>query len=186
MSYPTFAVLMIAAFAATTASGYVQQAPDSAPVSATAGSTTPASTAPTSTAPTSTAPAATAEATSAPASEADETAALIAKANATAAANAKAAETAAKTPATKIEPSAEARKKAMEYGFHAEIYDGKTMFCKQDAALGSRLTSKRCMGAIQFEDYSVQLKIARDMMQSKTACQGGKAGVMGSVCGGLQ
>jgi hypothetical protein len=173
---------MIAAFAATTAFGYVQQAPDSAPVSATAASTTPASSAPA----TSTEPAATAAAASGPASEADETAALIAKANAAATANAKAAETAARTPATKIEPSAEARKKAMEYGFHAEIYDGKTMFCKQDAALGSRLTSKRCMGAVQFEDYSVQLKIARDMMQSKTACQGGKAGVMGSVCGGLQ
>jgi hypothetical protein len=179
VTYSKFAVLMIAAFAATTASGYVQQAPDSAPVSATAASTTPASSAPAA----STEPAATAAAASGPASEADETAALIAKANAAATANAKAAETAARTPATKIEPSAEARKKASEFGFHAEIFDGKTMFCKQDAALGSRLTSKRCMGAIQFEDYSVQLKIARDMMQSKTACQGGK--VLGGPCGGL-
>jgi hypothetical protein len=58
------------------------------------------------------------------------------------------------------------------------------MFCKQDAVLGSRLTSKRCMGAIQFEDYAVQLKIARDMMESKGACQGGKA--TGGACGGLQ
>jgi hypothetical protein len=176
VSYSKIAVLIVAVITATTASGYPREVPDST-------SATPASTAPASTAPASTAPAATAAATAGAASEADETAALIAKANA-AAANAKAAETATRTPsATKIEPSAEARKKASEFGFHAEIYDGKTMFCKQDAALGSRLTSKRCMGAIQFEDYSVQLKIARDMMQSKTACQGGK--VLGGPCGGL-
>lgn len=171
MSYSKIAILIVAVITATTASGYPREAPDST-------SATPASTAPASTA-----PAATAAATSGAASEAEETAALIAKANA-AAANAKAAETATRTPpATKIEPSAEARKKASEFGFHAEIFDGRTMFCKEDAALGSRLKSKRCMDAIQFEDYSVQLKIARDMMQSKTACQGGK--VLGGPCGGL-
>jgi hypothetical protein len=86
-------------------------------------------------------------------------------------------------PPTKIQPSLGARKKATEYGFHAEVYDGKTMFCKQDAALGSRIKSTRCMGAYEFEDYAVQLKIARDMMQSKTQCQGGK--VLGGPCGGI-
>jgi hypothetical protein len=35
------------------------------------------------------------------------------------------------------------------------------------------------MSAFEFEDYAVQLKIARDMMKSKGQCQGG------DVCGGL-
>jgi hypothetical protein len=163
VSYSKFAVMIAAVIAGTAASAFAPQAPDSAPAS--------------------TALAATATAAPRPASEADETAALIAEANAAAAANAKAAEPAARTPATKIEPSAEARKKALEFGFHAEIFDGKTMFCKQDAALGSRIKSLRCMDANEFEDYAVQLKIARDMMQSKTQCQGGK--VLGGPCGGL-
>jgi hypothetical protein len=169
--YSKYVFLIIATIAATAAFAYAQ-APEPTPA-------TPASTAPAGTAPA-------ASATTAPsaASEADETAALIAKANAAAAADAKAAEPAATTPsATKIEPSAEARKKAREFGFHAEIFDGKTMFCKQDAALGSRIKSLRCMDAYEFEDYAVQLKIARDLIQSKTQCQGGK--VLGGPCGGL-
>jgi hypothetical protein len=156
-----FAVMIVAVIASTTPSGYAQQARDPAPSS--------------------TAPAATATVAPSPASEADETAALIAKANAAAAANAKAAETAAASESTtKNAPSRQARKKASEFGFRAEIFDGKTMFCKEDAALGSRLTSKRCMDANEFEDYAVQLKIARDMMKSKGQCQGG------SICGGIQ
>ncbi len=38
--------------------------------------------------------------------------------------------------------------------------------------------------AYDFEDYAVQLKIARDLMQSKNQCPGGK--VFGGACGGLQ
>lgn len=167
MNYSKLAVVIAAVIAGTAASAFASQTPDSAPAS---------------TAPVATATAATATAAPSPASETDETAVLIAKANAAAAANAKAAETPATTqPAAIIEPTAEARKKAVEFGFHAEIFDGKTMFCKEDAALGSRLKSKRCMDALQFEDYAVQLKIARDMMKSKGQCQGNT-----SICGGLQ
>jgi zona occludens toxin (predicted ATPase) len=113
------------------------------------------------------------------ASDADDTAALIAKANAAAAANAKAAETPAAAPKTENEPTADARKKAQVYGFHAEIYNGKMMFCKDDATLGTRLASKKCMDTSQFEDYAVQLQIARDLMKQKATCQGG------GLCGGL-
>jgi hypothetical protein len=109
-----------------------------------------------------TAPAATATASASITSEADETAGLIAKANAAAIANT--------MPAV---PSALARKKASEYGFQAEIINRKTMFCKEEAALGTRLKSKRCMSAYEFEDYSVQLKITRDLLRTKTQCQGG-------------
>jgi hypothetical protein len=104
---------------------------------------------------------------------------LIARANAAAAANAKMAASGTAAPATKEMPSPQAQKKAREYGFHAEVYSGKTMFCKDDATLGTRLASKRCMGAFEFEDYATQLKIARDLMKSKSGCNGG------GLCGGL-
>lgn len=114
------------------------------------------------------------------ASDADDAATLIAQANAAAAASAKAATTEPAAPAPKVEPTAAARRKAQNYGFHAEIYDGKTFFCRDDATLGTRLVSKRCMGADQFEDYAVQLQIARDLMKQKATCNSG------DICGGLQ
>jgi hypothetical protein len=165
MNFPKWAVLTMAAmFAAAAAPAFAlaaQQNPDSA--------ATPAPTAAKPPAPT---------AASATAAETDDTAALIAQANATAAANAK-AEAASAAPVVK-EPSAEARKKAREYGFHAEIYDGKTMFCRDDATLGTRIGSKRCMNSEDFEDYGRMLQIARDTMKAKNQCQGG------GLCGGLQ
>jgi hypothetical protein len=114
------------------------------------------------------------------ASDADQAAALITQANADAAANAKAVATAPAQPATPVEASPAARKKARNYGFHTEIYNGKTMFCRDDATLGTRLVSKRCMDADQCEDYAVQLQIARDLMKQKANCQGG------GICGGLE
>ena len=112
-----------------------------------------------------------------PAGDADPAAALVAQANAAAAASAKAAQIAPAAPSIKIEPSPAARKKAMNYGFHAEIYDGKTWFCRDDATLGTRLVSKKCMNADEFEDYGVQLKNVRDMLRQKGYCTGG------DVCG---
>jgi hypothetical protein len=156
MSYPKFTVLLIAGItviAAAASAASPQQPPDSA---------TPAATA-----------------TTSQSSEADETAALIAKANAAAAANSVATARTSGASTAPTNPSPEARKKANEFGFKAEVYNGKTMFCKDDAALGSRLKSKRCMNSNEFEDYAVQLKIARDLMKVKGQCQGG------DICGGL-
>jgi hypothetical protein len=147
--------IMAGVFAAGTAAVSAQQNPDS----------------------TTAAPAASAATT--PASDAEQAAALIAHANEAAAANAKEATTASASASAKVEPSAAARKKAQQYGFHAEIYSGKTMFCRDDATLGTRLVSKKCMGADQFEDYAVQLQIARDLMKQKATCQGG------DICGGI-
>ncbi|HEY2781411.1 MAG TPA: hypothetical protein VGI90_11575 [Steroidobacteraceae bacterium] len=153
MNFAHSAVFIIAGvFAAASAAVSAQQNPDSTP---------PAS------------------AATSQLSDSDQAAALIAHANAAAAANAKEAATAAAARPTKIEPSPAARKKAQQYGFHAEIYDGKTMFCRDDATLGTRLVSKKCMGADQFEDYAVQLQIARDLMKQKATCQGG------DICGGI-
>ena len=81
-------------------------------------------------------------------------------------------------------PTAVARKKANDFGFHAEIYSGRTYFCKDDATLGTRLKSKKCIDADQFEDYAIQLQIARDTMR-KDVCQGGRASLNASPCGGI-
>lgn len=125
-------------------------------------------------------PAATAP-TALAAQDADDTAALIAQANAAAAANAKSAQAAAAPkPRGPVEPTGDAKKKAAQYGFHAEVFDGKTMFCKDDATLGTRLPSKKCMDAMQFEDYAVQLEYARDTMRANKGCNGQ------GLCGGVQ
>lgn len=154
MTFSKLVVIVIAGvFAVASAAVSAQQNPDSPPATSAA---TPQS------------------------SDADQAAALITQANAAAAASAKEAATPPAAPATKIEPSPAARRKAQNYGFHAEIYDGKTMFCRDDATLGTRLVSKKCMGADQFEDYAVQLQIARDLMRQKATCNGG------DICGGIQ
>lgn len=155
MTYPKFTLLVIAAVAAGAPGAFAQQAPESPPAS------TPAAT-----------PAATTGS-----SEADQTAALIAKANAAAAANANAlAASTTNRSLTKIPASPEARKKASEFGFQAEVFNGSTLFCKEDAALGSRIPLKRCMTTYEFDDYVVKLKIERDMMQGHTQCTGGICG----------
>jgi hypothetical protein len=130
-------------------------------------------------------PAATPATAATPTNEADDTAALIAKANAAAAAKAKAVETAAVTPAGKAAPTAEALRKAKDYGFHAELFSGKTFFCREDATVGTRIKNKRCIDANAFEDYAVQLQVARDTMK-KDVCQGGNVGPVGGACGGLK
>jgi hypothetical protein len=160
VAYPKFAFLVVIAIAASAAPTFAQQAPQP-----------PAANPP---------PAATAIATDS-SSEADQTAALIAKANAAAVANAnaRAASMSNSRSLTKVEASPEARKKASEFGFQAEVFNGTTMFCKEDAALGTRIKSKRCMSGYEFEDYSAQLKIARDLMKQKGQCQGG------DICGGI-
>jgi hypothetical protein len=158
--------LLIAAIAASAARAAQQQNPEPAPAST---------------------PPAAATVTTESSSEADEAAALIAKANAMAAAsaNARAASTTtSRSPAKLVEASPEARNKAREFGFRAEVYNGTTLFCRQDPVLGSRIPLPRCMTAYEFDDYAVQLKIARDMMQSKTACN--SKGTLMSPCGGIQ
>jgi len=164
MTYPKMVFLVIAAIAAGAPRAAQQQTPEPAPAS------TPTAAATDTTA----------------SSEADEAAALIAKANAMAVANANARAASSstnKSPAKLVEASPEARKKAREFGFRAEVYNGSTLFCRQDPVLGSRIPLPRCMTAYEFDDYAVQLKIARDMMQNKGACN--SKGTPFSLCGGL-
>ena len=165
MSYSKFAFLVIAAIAVTGPAAIAQRLPEAPPA------TEP--------------PPAAEVVTTGSSSDAEDAAALMAKVKAMTAANANAlaASTATNRSATTAEASPEARKKAREFGFQAEVYNGSTLFCKEDAALGTRIKSKRCMSAYEFEDYAVQMKIARDRLKSSSACQGPK--IMTNLCGGL-
>ncbi len=163
MANPKFAFLVIAAFASSASWAAQQPAPPES---------TPAAT-----------PAAPAAASTNSTNEADETAALIAKANAAAAANANARAPSMSTRTlTQAEASREARKKASEFGFRAEVYNGNTLLCKHDAALGSRIPLVRCMSAQEFDEYATQMKIARDSLEHnlETQCQGK------FTCGGIK
>ena len=88
-------------------------------------------------------------------------------------ANARAASMSTRT-LTQAEASRDARKKANEFGFRAEVYNGNTLFCKHDAAIGSRIPLVRCMSAQEFDEYATQMKIARDSLENnlETQCQG--------------
>lgn len=155
MTNSKVAFLVIAAFASSASWAAQQPAPPESP---------PAST-----------PAAPAAASTNSANEADETAALIARANAAAAANANARAASMSTRTlTQAEASRDARKKANEFGFRAEVYNGNTLFCKHDAAIGSRIPLVRCMSAQEFDEYATQMKIARDSLENnlETQCQG--------------
>jgi hypothetical protein len=175
MSFTRFVVLTLASLVAIGASAVQQQRPEPTSAPSTAAPVSDPASAPGT--PQATPPVG-------QAGEAEDAAALIAKANAVAAANANLAATEIAAPATKTMPSPQAQKKAREYGFHAEVYSGKTFFCRDDATVGTRLPSKWCLDAMEFEDYAVQLKIARDLMKSKATCNAGKVPL--APCGGLQ
>jgi hypothetical protein len=163
MRNPKLAFLVVIALAAGTAWAAQQQAAPTSP---------PAST-----------PAAPAAGSTNVPNDVDETATLIARANAAAAANANARAASMSTRTlTQVEASRESRKKAGEFGFRAEVYNGSTLFCKHDAALGSRIPLVRCMSAQEFDEYSTQMKIARDSIENnlETQCQGK------FTCGGIK
>jgi hypothetical protein len=119
------------------------------------------------------------------AADADDAAALIAKANAAAAAEAKMSAAPKTASEANTGPTPEALRKAKDFGFHAELFSGQTFFCREDATVGTRIKNKRCIDATQFEDYAVQLQIARDTIK-KDVCQGGNVGPVGTACGGLK
>src|SRR5258707_9516337 len=117
-------LLITATLLAITAPIYAQQAPE--PAKAPANSN----------------PAAPAQAdTSGQDADAAAAAAAIAKAKAAAAAQAK--------PKSSSDGDAALAKRAKEAGWRAEVRSGVTVYCRQDAVVGSRFTQKRCAAESQ-------------------------------------
>jgi hypothetical protein len=86
----------------------------------------------------------------------------------------------APSPAAAVRLSKEVRKKAQQVGFRAQLSKGAIMFCKDEAAIGTRISSTRCLTENEFDIYLVQLKYAQDNMQ-RPGCGGNCNGSKGQT-----
>lgn len=75
-------------------------------------------------------------------------------------------------------PSKAFLKKAREAGFKTEVKKGVTLFCREDAEIGTRLKTKKCVGETQLEEILDQREAQRDQFRKPGQCGG-------SVCGGI-
>jgi len=76
-----------------------------------------------------------------------------------------AASQAAASPAA-AQLSSETLKKAKELGLKAETHNGTTKYCWEDASVGTRFTTKKCVGPDQLDDIIAQREaVKRDMEQ---------------------
>ena len=101
--------------------------------------------------------------------EAAATAAAIAKANAAAAA-AGAAKASAKSTDT-----ASIVKKAKQTGWRPEIHNGNTVYCRNDAEVGSRFSTRRCVSEIQLANLIEQAEFDKDQLKQR-GCGGNCGG----------
>jgi hypothetical protein len=142
--------LMTATLVAITAPIYAQQTPE--PAKAPANSN----------------PAAPAQAdASAQDADAAAAAAAISKAKAAAAAEAK--------PKSSSDGDAALAKKAKEAGWRPEVRSGVTVYCRQDAVVGSRFTQKRCAAEGQLAGILERQEYEREQLKQR-GC--------GGSCGG--
>jgi hypothetical protein len=145
-------LLITATLVAITAPIYAQQAPE--PAKAPANSN----------------PAAPAQAdTSAQDADAAAAAAAIAKAKAAAAAEAE------PKPKSSSDGDAALAKRAKEAGWRAEVRSGVTVYCRQDAVVGSRFTQKRCAAESQLAGILERQEYEREQLKQR-GC--------GGSCGG--
>jgi hypothetical protein len=100
--------------------------------------------------------------------EAAATAAAIAKANAAAAA-------AAANAPTKITDEATIAKMAKSAGWHTEVQNGATLYCKQTVNVGTRFTSKKCATPTQLAGVLEQQQFEKDQLKQR-GCGGNCGG----------
>jgi hypothetical protein len=97
--------------------------------------------------------------------DAAATAALIAKANAAAA-------KAATSASSKATSDASLSKKAREAGWRPEAHNGETVYCRDDAQVGSRFATRRCVHENQLLVLLDQAQADKDSLKS-VGCNGG-------------
>jgi hypothetical protein len=146
-------IVLILAAAAAAAPAFAQQAAD-APKTAPATEAPAANTTPD---------------TAASDAEAAATAALIAKANATAAA------AGAAKPSAKPTDAASIVKKAKQTGWRPEVHNGNTVYCRNDAEVGSRFSTRRCVSEIQLANIIEQAEFDKDQLKQR-GCGGNCGG----------
>ena len=101
--------------------------------------------------------------------EAAATAAAIAKANAAAAA------AGAAKPSGKPLDAATVVKKATQSGWRPEVQNGNTVYCRNDAEVGSRFSKRRCVSEMQLANLIEQAEFDKDQLKQR-GC--------GGSCGG--
>jgi hypothetical protein len=150
---------LASAIASAGGTAFAQQASDA--------TRTPATSSPTEPSPTEPSPTAASSSDSADA-EAAATAALIAKANAAAAA------AAAKSP-TKITDEATLAKMAKKAGWHTEVQNGTTFYCRETVDVGTRFSSKKCGTLTQVAVVLEQQQYEKDQLKQR-GCGGNCGG----------
>jgi pyruvate/2-oxoglutarate dehydrogenase complex dihydrolipoamide acyltransferase (E2) component len=83
---------------------------------------------------------------------------------------------AAAAPAEAVKPSADLLKKARQGGFHMRVRNGKTMYCKEDAQLGTRFVTERCMDENQLVETLEAQQRQRDQLNQAICTGGGSCG----------
>ena len=101
--------------------------------------------------------------------EAAATAAAIAKANAAAAA------AGAKKPSAKPLDTVTVVKKATQSGWRPEVQNGNTVYCRNDAEVGSRFTKRRCVNETQLAVLIEQAEFDKDQLKQR-GCGGNCGG----------
>jgi hypothetical protein len=78
------------------------------------------------------------------------------------------------TPAaTPAAPSEETIKKAKQAGMHAEVNkNGMTLFCWEDATVGTRFKTKKCIDQTQVDAVALQRQAAKDQVSRSIGCSG--------------
>ncbi len=88
-----------------------------------------------------------------------------------------AAKAASAAPGTRPPPpggiSADLYSKSLQYGYRARQRSGTTIFCKNDAPIGSRLEKETCVSVDSLEEAIRQAEMVRDQMRRGNSC--GKA-----------
>ena len=112
----------------------------------------------------------TADSASSDNADASSTAALIAKANAAAA-------TAGKSSAKPAADNAAVAKKAKQAGWRPEVQNGDTVYCRSDAQVGSRFSTRRCVNETQLALLIEQAEYDKDQLKQR-GC-GGNCGESG-------
>jgi hypothetical protein len=73
-------------------------------------------------------------------------------------------------------PSAETLKKARQSGLKPEVRGGVTVFCWEDADIGSSFKTKKCVGEARLADILERRQLQREEMQRGGSCTGGCGG----------
>ena len=71
-------------------------------------------------------------------------------------------------------PSDATIKMAKSMGLHAEVRKGVTQYCWEDANLGTRFPTKKCVGEDQLSDIVAQRQVTQDNMRRNATNAGAK------------